>query len=305
MYILNGGFLITTNFMSDCGYRIVSDLDNNFMRFPMINANLFFKSEKDVKILIKQLNKEKKSGSFLLKHLNDVLFVDEKSIRYITCCEQSQLIKYDNLVRTMLKNGVGLISYVHKRAVLHGNVILLKNSAYAIVAPSGRGKSTLTAALIRYCNAVLLSEDAVYLDTDGFTIYSGLQEIFLCYDSAINLYGDLGKQDENEKYSFSYSSNPSSKASYQLKGILLLENQDEHLEILSCTQIHKLKALTKLLSNLRYKNLLSNDHNINSLDILSRTLSSVPVYSVSLKKGFKYLYEQTLMLYNTILCDNE
>lgn len=300
MEFISGGFHISSNFdiPNPCSYitNIIS------ADFPTIQAELIITSNRNMSMpnTPKLDSKSNNPNLFLLSQAHDVLFVNNEMIRYQHYKEQNKPVNYKNIIQTILKNGIGLESYLYNRVVLHGNVFLIAGNAYAIVAPSGFGKSTLTAAMIKYCRADLLSEDSVYLDVDGITTYLGSQELYLFQDSAINLLGTSNSpENDSGKYIFSNVNTKKLKLSYQIKGIIIL-TCDIPSDIIKCEKAERIKALPLLLNNLRYRSVLKEQNIFNSITTLSKTLSTIPAYIVSLKKEYGYLEEQTKYLYKII-----
>lgn len=295
MEIVCGGFCISTNFAIPKPHTLTSFVNNAF--FPRMQVELTCIGDRcGASHLIETVSID--PDSFYLTNKNDILYVSKNKIVYKYKADIEK--DYKELTKTVFKNGIGLASYLHGRTVLHGNVFSIGTKAYAIIGPSGSGKSSLTAAMIRYCHASLLSEDSVYLDYDGLTTYSGTRELYLFPDSAVNIIGKNGIRNKRGKYSFFYSGSEECKTTYQLAGILILHD-DKSADLLKYHQIEKVHALRILLNNIRYKSVLDRKYLINSIGILSKTLSSIPVFEVSLRKEYQYLHEQVLSLYEIII----
>lgn len=276
VYQLYGGFSVQSDFSLNEKSDLVEYQDSN--PFPTVTVKVSFLENS-----LKEKEPIMNSREFCLKISNgeDWMYIFQQRIEFYShslCIPSSKAI---------LKCGIGLLSFLYNRTVLHGNVFLLHDKAYAIVAPSGLGKSTFTAAMIQYCNAVLLSEDSVYLDEDGSTTYSGLRELYLFSDSANAIFGHNNYKMEEGKcvWSDEVSIN---KGAFSLGGILIISDNIDQAII----NIHKVQpkdAFISFMNNIRFRREINSAMVLNSMRILSKMSSQIPVYEISLNKKYEYL----------------
>ncbi len=285
MKTVSAGFNIQTNFSYDDDPN--TD-EQGIKALPSITIDLYSKQVVD-EAQIRQLRTECiKTKGFYLEHQGDVLGITKEKALYYTATHQGN---YENdVLKTVIKNSLGMISFLNNRIVLHGNLVSIHNIPCVIIAPSGYGKSTLSAALVHYQNAEILSDDSVYLENDGITVYSGYRHINLYKDSIESIYGFRHLDTGLEKHYIDYKLDDC-KISYPISVIFILNCDTK--ELISVERNNTIDAMTSLLSNLRYRNTIYTEHFMNAIRILSQTISNVPVYTLSFIKDYSYLKDQT------------
>lgn len=296
--IVYAGFCINTNFEWPFPGDSVVESDN--VNLPIISAQLKAVSKGTIESLLANDKKSDDSDGILLYHLNDLMKIDKYSVCYLYCQDYVGKASDQIITKTLIKSGLGILSYFYDRVVLHGNLISIDEKAYIIVAPSGVGKSTMTAALIRYHNAQLVSEDSVYLESDGKTVYAGSRELYLFRDSAMHVIGEVGSSQNSEKHSYSFYDHYCCRTVYPVEGVIEL-TVDELSEDIICYRMKKNQALLSLMQNIKYKAVLNEKQIFNSVGVICRMLSCIPVYRVSLKRGYQYLDKQMKKFYNSIV----
>lgn len=150
---------------------------------------------------------------------------------YITATSITLDINWDNyyegmIDRYILRHGMILLERLNRLTILHGLAFALKEKAYAIIGPSGYGKSTLALALNKYAGCEILTDDCVVISSDHSSIFNCQNAVYVNHDSAdamdLNVTDLKYCEDDGNKILYSYRIDPNHKYHYPIGCIFFI-----------------------------------------------------------------------------------
>lgn len=189
---------------------------------------------------------------------------------------------------------LGFVLQIQQRTCLHASTVVLGQEAIAFVGPSGIGKSTLAAGLLRR-GAEILTEDVAAIErrTEGFEVHMGPRAIRLWSPSVTALYGRpdaLPCISQHWEKRYLPLASPVRHQSARLASVYVLQAVPADAP-LGSTQLPPLEALTKLLANIYPDQLPLPEARAAILDTLTQLVTTVPVSCLSLPNSFSRLDE--------------
>jgi hypothetical protein len=195
---------------------------------------------------------------------------------------------------------LGLALQLQGCGALHGNALVRRGSAFGLLAPSGHGKSTLAAALMR-AGCELLSDDFLALDLSGAdpVALPGRPRLKLWPDSLECFLPEANWPafDRHVSWVEKRLVSPEQLGAYSPEGrpiaalfVLVPVAPESSLKV---ERLRGSDAIVALLANVYHARLLSREPDILSgqLETMSRVASRLPVYAIACPRSFERLEE--------------
>ncbi len=209
------------------------------------------------------------------------------------------------------------IARIRGKICLHANVMVSKDSAFAIMGSSGTGKSTLTLSLWRK-GLSLLAEDVCALSNSEATIitWRGIQKLRLYPDELTDFNESIPPTKPiftdgvRQKIYFDKPEWPKAKrTNYPLKTLFVLKKRNPNISEVQITKLSKVESIMHLLGNLSGGELGKLNGNQTEFLFLTEMVNMLDVYSVECPDDKSKLEENSSQMINFLetnlgLCRN-
>jgi hypothetical protein len=195
---------------------------------------------------------------------------------------------------------LGLALQLQGYGALHGNALVRRGSAFGLLAPSGHGKSTLSAALMR-SGCELLSDDILALDlANAEPLALPCRPRLKLWPDSLECFlpqADWPAFDRQVSWVEKRLVSPEQLGAYSPEGrpiaalfVLVPVSPEASLKV---ERLHGSDAIVALLANVYHARLLIREPNVlaGQLETMSRVASRLPVYAIAYPRSFERLQE--------------